>query len=52
MKRNKNSKIENKNKVTNIIITWNHVKPSSLILSQTRLLIFLFCKFSYCLKNM
>ena len=46
MKRNKNSKIKNKNKIENIIMAWNYAKASSLILSQTRLLIFLFCKFS------
>ena len=45
MKRNKNSKIKNKNKIINIIMAWNHAKASSPILSQTRLLIFLFCKF-------
>ena len=45
MKQNKNSKIKNRNKIINIIMAWNHAKASFLILSQTRLLIFLFCNF-------
>ena len=44
MKQN-NSKIKNRNKIIIIIMAWNHAKASSLILSQTRLLIFLFCNF-------
>ena len=45
MKRNKNSKIKNRNKIIFLIIAWNHAKAISLILSQPRLLIFLFCNF-------
>ena len=45
MKQNKNSKIKNRDKIINIIMAWNHATASSLILSETRLLIFLFCKF-------
>ena len=46
MKRNKNSKIKDRNKTINIIMAWNHAKASSLILSQIKLLTFLFFKFS------
>ena len=45
MKQNKNSKIKNRNKIINIIMAWNHAKASSVILSQARQLIFLFCNF-------
>ena len=46
MKRNNNNKVKNKNKILNIIMALNHAKRSSVILSQAKLLIVLFCKFS------
>ena len=44
MKQKKPAKLKT-NKIINIIMAWNHAKASSLILSQTRLLIFLYCNF-------
>ena len=45
MKQNRNSKMKNRNKIINIIMAWNHAKVSFPILSQTRLMVFLFCNF-------
>ena len=46
IKQNKNSKIENRNKNIYIIIGGNRAKAILLILSQPKLLIFLFCECS------
>ena len=43
MKRNKDTKMKNRNRVINIIIAWNHAKTIPLILSPPILLILLIC---------